>query len=127
MSPNLCKLGQGLDQQQNSQGEVEGLPQQSIIDEGSSAPVAVLPPILFITFPDDLLYGFSQDTLVRAYEDDLAMAVGGKHREETVRIVQEEVDKLDRRSEESGLPLKLDKYEMCLFTPSMAEFKWSPP
>ena len=87
---------------------------------------AVLPPLLFITFLDNLLYGFAPDTLVSAYADDLALAVSGNPKEETERRMQTEVDKVVRWSRDSGLALKIGKCESCLFTPSTAEFKWSP-
>ena len=38
---------------------------------------AVLSPLLFITFLNDLLYGFTPDTLVSSYADDLVLAVSG--------------------------------------------------
>ena len=59
---------------------------------------AVLSPLLFITFLDDLLYGLAPDTLVSAYADDLALAVSGNPKEETERRMQTEVDKVVRWS-----------------------------
>ena len=93
----------------------EGVPQE-----------AVLSPLLFIAFLDDLLYGFAPDTLVSAYADDLALAVSGNRKEETERRMQTEVDKVVRWSRDSGLALNIDKCESCLFTPSTEEYKWSP-
>ena len=77
---------------------------------------AVLSPLLFIIFIDDLLGHFKEYTLISAYSDDLALAVSGSKKEEIEINTQEEVDKVVEWSEEYA----------CLFTPSTAEFKWKP-
>ena len=87
---------------------------------------AVLSPLLFIIFIDDLLGRFKEDTLVSAYADDLALAVSNSSKEEAESCMQGEVDKVVRWSTEYGLTLNIGKCEACLFTPSTAEYKWKP-
>ena len=87
---------------------------------------AVLSPLLFIIFIDDLLDRFKGDTLVSAYADDLALAVSGSKKEVIETDMQEEVDKVAEWSKEYGLTLNIGKCEACLFTPSTAEYKWKP-
>ena len=87
---------------------------------------AVLSPLLFITFLDDLLQQFEEGTLVSAYADDLALAVGGSRKEDLEERMQREEDKVVEWSSRSGLTLNTGKCEACLFTPSTAEYKWSP-
>ena len=79
--------------------------------------------LLFIAFMDDLLGVFEDDTLVSAYEDDLALATSSHRKEETAERMQLEVVAWSRMS---GLTLNIRKCETCLFTPSTAEYKWSP-
>ena len=93
----------------------EGLPQR-----------AVLSPLLFITFVDDLLGVFEEDTLVSAYADDLALATSSHKKEEAAEKMQTEVDKVVAWSRRSGLSLNTGKCETCLFTSSTAEYKWTP-
>ena len=80
----------------------------------------------FITFLDDLLHRFEEGTLVSAYADDLALAVEGSRKEDLEERMQTEVDKVVEWSSRSGLTLNTGKCEACLFTPSTAEYKWSP-
>ena len=61
----------------------EGVPQE-----------AVLSPLLFIIFLDDLLQQFEEGTLVSAYADDLALVVGGSRKEDLEERMQREVDKV---------------------------------
>ena len=55
---------------------------------------AVLSPLLFITFMDDMLDRFEDDTVVSAYADDLALAVTGSNKEDLEIRMQGEVDKV---------------------------------
>ena len=87
---------------------------------------AVLSPLLFIIFIDDLMGRFKEDTLVSAYADDLALAVSNSSKEEAESCMQDEVDRVARWSTENGLTLNIGKCEACLFTPSTAEYKWKP-
>ena len=87
---------------------------------------AVLSPLLFISFLDDLLGVFEEDTLVSAYADDLALATCSQKKEEAKEKMQREVDKVVAWSRKSGLTLNTGKCETCLFTPSTAECKWTP-
>ena len=86
-------------------------------DERGSLTGAVLSPLLFITFLDYMLVKFEDNTMVSAYADDLALAVVSR----TWRI-----ECRGRWREQNGLNLNIGKCETCLFTPSTAEFKWTP-
>ena len=55
---------------------------------------AVLSPLLFITFMNDMLDRFEDDTVVSAYADDLALAVTGSNKEDLEIRMQGEVDKV---------------------------------
>ena len=84
---------------------------------------AVLLPLLFIAFMDDLLGVFEEDALVSAYADDLALATSSHKKEETAVRMQMEVEKVVAWSRKNGLTLNIGKWETCLFTPSTAEYK----
>ena len=84
---------------------------------------AVLFHLLFITFLDDMLGRFEDDTMGSAYADALALAVTGSSKEDLEYRMQREVDRVVEWSEQNGLNLNIGKCEICLFTPSTAEFK----
>jgi hypothetical protein len=93
----------------------EGLPQG-----------AVLSPLLFSVFIDDLLEVFEEDTLVSAFADDLAIAVSRRKKEEAEGVMQGEIRKVESWSKKWGLQLNERKCETCLFTTDTSEAKWTP-
>jgi hypothetical protein len=93
----------------------EGLPQG-----------AVLSPILFVIFIDDLLCQFDESTLVSAFADDLALATFSVKKEQAAAAMQREIVTVQEWSAAWGLKLNVGKCEACLFTTSTAEHEWSP-
>jgi hypothetical protein len=93
----------------------EGLPQG-----------AVLSPILFITFIDDMLELFAEDTFVSAYADDLAIACTATDKREAEVKMRTEVRKVEGWSRRNGLQLNYKKCTTCLFTTDTGEYKWAP-
>ena len=78
----------------------EGLPQG-----------AVLSPLLFITFVDELLAVFEEGTFVSAYADDLALATSSHKKEVAAEKMKTEVNKVEAWSRRSGLTLNTRKCE----------------
>ena len=88
----------------------EGLPQGAVIS-----------PILFVIFINDLLDRFKSDTTVSAFADDLAAARRGRNKELLEKEIQEETDKVVEWSRKWRLQLSPAKCETCLFTTNSAE------
>ena len=93
----------------------EGLPQG-----------AVLSPLLFSIFIDDLLSQFDRSTLVSAFADDLALACSDKDKEVASTNMQAEIERVVEWSERWGLQLNGNKCEATLFTTDSSESKWKP-
>jgi ribonuclease HI len=93
----------------------EGLPQG-----------AVLSPTLFIVFVDDLLGRISEEAMVSAYADDLAIAVTNTSKEIAQEEMQVEVSLVEEWSREWILKLNPDKCEVCLFSTDTSEASWKP-
>ena len=93
----------------------EGLPQG-----------AVLSPLLFITYSNDLLDSFDDATLVSAFADDLALACKGRRKEDVEMRMQPEVDKVAEWSGKNFLKLNATKCEVSFFTMDSAEARWQP-
>ena len=83
----------------------EGLPQ-----------CAVLSPLLFIIFINDLLGSFGVGTLTSAFADDLLIACSSHIKEMADDLEQEETDRVVEWSRRWRLQLNVAKCEMCLFT-----------
>ena len=93
----------------------EGLPQG-----------AVLSPILFVLFIDDMLGAFEEGSFVSAFADDLAIACSSRKKEEAEAMMQREVSKVEEWSRRNGLHLNPDKCTTCLFSTDSSESKWVP-
>ena len=87
---------------------------------------AVLSPILFLIFINDLLSLFNDDTMVSAFADDLAIACSHQSKEEAQRMAQIETDKVIQWSLESRLQLNTNKCEAAFFSTSSNEARWTP-
>lgn len=93
----------------------EGLPQG-----------AVLSPMLFLMFIDDLLWSFEGSTLVSAYADDLALAVSAANKNIAEELMQREIEKVEDWSKRWRLNLNVEKCECNLFTTDTSEHNWAP-
>ena len=93
----------------------EGLPQG-----------AVLSPLLFIVYINDLLGKFEEGTMVSAYADDLAIACRGRRKEDIEQQISGEVEKVVQWSKASRLTLNASKCEVTFFSLDSAEARWQP-
>ena len=93
----------------------EGLPQGS-----------VLSPLLFVFYINDILGNFSESTMVSAYADHLALACGGRRKEDVALRMQAEVDKVVSWSQQARLSLNAGKCEVAFFSLDNAEVQWRP-
>ena len=88
----------------------EGLPQG-----------AVLSPIFFLIFINDLFGELDEGSLVSGYADDLAIAVQDHRKERAVERMQLEVDKVVRWSNRCWLKLSEGKCNICLYSTDPSE------
>ena len=77
---------------------------------------AVLSPVLFVIYLNELLGRFSGDTFVSAYADDLAIACSNKSKEQAQIDMQREVDLVRDWSKEWRLTLAAEKCQTTFFT-----------
>ena len=86
----------------------------------------MLSPTLFIVFINDLLETFELTTEVSAFPDDLALATAHKNKQEALRMMQDEANKVVEWSGRWRLKLNVSKCETCLFTTDTSETTWRP-
>ena len=73
---------------------------------------------------NDLLWNFSESTMVSAYADDLALACRGRKKEDVALRMQAEVDKVVSWSQQARLTLNAAKCEVAFFSLDNAEAQW---
>ena len=87
---------------------------------------SVLLPLLFVLYINDLLWNFSESTMVSAYADDLALACRGRKKEDVALRMQAEVDRVVSWSQQARLTLNAAKCEVAFFSLDNAEAQWRP-
>jgi Reverse transcriptase (RNA-dependent DNA polymerase) len=87
---------------------------------------AVLSPLLFLLFIDDLLRDFQPSTAICAFADDLALACTDHIKLRAQAQLQAETDKVTQWSDANRMKLNADKCTVSLFTTSSKEADWRP-
>ena len=87
---------------------------------------SVLSPLLFVLYINDVLWNFSESTMVSAYAYDLAQAFRGRKKEDVALRMQAEVDKVVSWSQQARLTLNAAKCEVAFFSLDNAEAQWRP-
>ena len=82
---------------------------------------SVLSPLLFVLYINDLLWNFSESTIVSAYADDLALACCGRKKEDVALRMQAEVAKVVGWSQQARLTLNAANFEVAFFSLDSAE------
>ena len=93
----------------------QGLPQGS-----------VLSPLLFILFINNLAEILPENAHVAMFADDVTLLATHRDKKQAERELQDLVDIVAAWSKEWKLTLNADKCEICFFTTSTNEAKWSP-
>ena len=75
---------------------------------------------------NDLLWNFSESTMVSAYTDDLALACRSRKKEDVALRMRAEVDKVVSWSQQARLTLNAAKCEVAFFSLDNAEAQWRP-
>ena len=86
----------------------------------------MLSPLLFIVFINDILETFKPTTKVSAFADDLALATAHMDKQEALRMMQGEADKVVEWSGRWRPKLNVGKCETYLFTTDTSEEIWRP-
>jgi ribonuclease HI/endonuclease/exonuclease/phosphatase (EEP) superfamily protein YafD len=85
---------------------------------------AVLSPILFLFYINDLLEDFEPETLVCAYADDLALACTNSSKAYAQAVIQRESDKVYNWCKENRMTLNVTKCTISLFSTSSSDADW---
>jgi ribonuclease HI len=87
---------------------------------------AVLSPLLFLIFINDLPSAVKKPTNLSLYADDVALWASNHVREEAERKLQEDVAAVAEWSETWKLDLSPEKCEVSVFSTSNADTNWQP-